>query len=273
MVELADVLADYEAESAVLDGILAALPAEDWSRPTPAPGWNIGHQLGHLAWTDEVASDAATAAIGDPAAFATWTRALQTGSVSIDSAAAELAALPPQELLERWREGRRRLAASLVAVAPGGKLPWFGPPMSATSMATARIMETWAHGQDIVDALGTSREPTDRLRHIAHLAVRTRDFSFKLNKLTPPEAEFRVELEGPSGVLWTWGPTDAVERVSGPAEDFCLLATRRRHRDELAVTAQGPNAETWLDIVQAFAGPPGEGRKPGTSRLGSGPAA
>ena len=129
-------------------------------------------------------------------------------------------------------------------------------------MATARIMETWAHGQDIVDALGAVREPSVRLRHIAHLAVRTRDFAFKANKLTPPGDEFRVDLSGPSGETWAWGPEGAAERVTGTAEDFCLLATRRRHRDDVSLTAVGANADKWLDIVQAFAGPPGEGRRP-----------
>ena len=137
--------------------------------------------------------------------------------------------------------------------------------MAAASMATARIMETWAHGQDIVDALGAAREPTDRLRHIAHLAVRTRNFAFKANRLPVPEAEFRVDLTGPSGDIWAWGPEGAADRVTGTGEDFCLLATRRRHRDDLSLTAQGPGAEQWLDIVQAFAGPSGEGRQAGKS--------
>ena len=262
MVDVVDVLADFESESAALDEILLALTDADWSRSTPAPGWSISHQIGHLAWTDGAVNDAVAAASGAPAAFAALTADLSSGAVSIDSAAAELASLPPTQLLEQWRQGRRRMATSLSTLAPGTKLEWFGPPMSAASMATARIMETWAHGQDIADALGITREPTDRLRHIAHLAVRTRDFAFKANKQIPPEHEFRVELESPSGELWTWGPVDAADRVTGTALDFALLATQRRHRDDLSLSAQGPQAEKWLDIVQAFAGPPGEGRQP-----------
>lgn len=265
MVDVADVLADYEAEARVLDRLVAELPAGDWARETPAPGWSIAHQIGHLAWTDAVVIDAAAAANGDAAAFAALSAGLQAGTVTIDSGAAELATLPPAELLELWRDGRGRMAASLREVAPGAKLPWFGPPMSPASMATARIMETWAHGQDIADALGATREPSGRLRHIAHLAVRTRNFAFTLHKLSPPDAEFRVELSGPAGEIWAWGPEDAVECVSGTAEDFCLLATQRRHRDDLALTAVGENAEKWLDIVQAFAGPPGEGRRAAVS--------
>ena len=262
MVDVAAVLVDFAAESGVLDALVARLPDGAWSRPTPAPGWSIAHQIAHLAWTDAVVIDAAAAAGGDTAAFAALGSAVQSGAITIDAAAAALAALPPAELLERWRDGRRRVAASLRAVSPGARLPWFGPPMSPASMATARIMETWAHGQDVADALGVVREPTDRLRHIAHLAVRTRNFAFRLHRLAPPEEEFRVELAGPAGDIWAWGPEDAAERVTGTAEDFALLATRRRHRDDLALAATGPAAEKWLDIVQAFAGPPGEGRQP-----------
>src|SRR6185312_16698893 len=103
----------------------------------------------------------------------------------------------------------------------------------------------------VADALGIVREPTQRLRHIAHLAVRTRNFAFKLHKLAPPEEEFRVELQGSAGDLWAWGPEDAAERVAGTAEDFALLATQRRHRDDLSLAAVGAAANTWLDIVQA----------------------
>jgi uncharacterized protein (TIGR03084 family) len=142
-------------------------------------------------------------------------------------------------------------------------MPWFGPPMSAASMATARLMETWAHGQDVADALGATREPTHRLRHVAHIAVRTFGWSFAVNGLEAPEVPVRVELVGPDGERWAWGPEDAADRITGPAVDFCLLATQRRHRDELAVTAVGAAANAWLPLAQAFAGPPGAGRGKG----------
>lgn len=134
--------------------------------------------------------------------------------------------------------------------------------MSTASMATARLMETWAHGLDVAEALGVTRAPTDRLRHIVRLGVRTRDFAFGVHGLTPPFEEFRVELVAPSGELWSYGPEDAPQRVTGPALDFCLLATQRAHRADLALTAEGEGADRWLDIAQAFAGPPGDGRAP-----------
>jgi uncharacterized protein (TIGR03084 family) len=123
-------------------------------------------------------------------------------------------------------------------------------------------METWAHALDVYDALGTSQEPTDRIRHIAHLGVRTRNYAFGVHGLEPPAEEFRVELTAPSGALWTWGPEDAAQSVTGSAYDFCLRVTQRRHRDDLDLVATGPDADRWLDIAQAFAGPAGVGREP-----------
>ncbi len=257
MADLASVLADLTAESDDLDRLVADLEPAAWATDTPAVGWTIAHQIAHLTWTDV----ASLAAIGDPDEFARLLQAgMQDPTGFVDAAAERVAATPPDELLRRWREDRKRLADALAAVPAGQKIAWFGPPMSAASMATARIMETWAHGQDVADALGVERIPTARIRHVAHIGVRTRNFAFQLNQLTPPAEEFRVELTGPDGDLWTWGPDDAAQRVTGPALDFCLLATQRAHRDDLALTADGPDADRWLSIAQAFAGPPGNGR-------------
>jgi uncharacterized protein (TIGR03084 family) len=258
--DLSGVLADLSAESAALDDLLSSLPESEWQRATPAEGWTIAHQIGHLAWTDDIAALAAT----DADAFAAALQAaLAEFDGYVDRAAAEWATRAPAQLLTTWRAGRTALADALTAVPPGTKLPWFGPPMSPTSMATARLMETWAHGQDVADALHVARPVTDRIRQVAHIGVRTRDFAYLIRELEPPTDAFRVELIGPSGEMWTWGPDDALQRVTGPAVDFCLLVTQRRHRDDLALVAEGVDADAWLDIAQAFAGPPGEGRTKG----------
>lgn len=260
---LDDVLADLRIEGDELDGLVAGLHDADWARPTPAPGWTIAHQIAHLAWTDGLTLLAAT----DPDGFAgTVRQAAGNPAGYVDAGAAEGAAEPPPRLLARWRRGRSALLDALAAVPPGTRLPWFVAPMSPTSMATARLMETWAHGLDCADCLGVRRPPTGRLRHVAHIGVRARDFAFHVNGRQPPGEPFRVELTGPAGELWTWGPEDASQRVIGPALDFCLLATQRRHRRDLAVTAVGDDADAWLDIAQAFAGLPGAGREPGRSR-------
>ena len=180
----------------------------------------------------------------------------------VDAQAEALSQLTASDLVARWRVGRESLARALREHPPSEKMPWFGPPMSAASMATARLMETWAHGMDVGDALGEAYRPDAAIRHVAHLGVRTRDFAFVAHGEQPPAEEFAITLVTPDDDVWTWGPPDAAQSVTGPAYDFCLLVTQRRHRADLALEAVGADAEHWLDIAQAFAGPPGEGRSP-----------
>nr|BEK65006.1 TIGR03084 family metal-binding protein [Kitasatospora purpeofusca] len=263
---LTGLLADLRAESEVLDGLVAGLEPDGWALDTPAAGWTVAHQIAHLAWTDDWSGLAARA----PEAFVADSRRifgelLAAGADPVEDGAAHGAAEEPAALLTRWRAGRERLATALAAVPADTRLPWLGPPMKAASMATARLMETWAHGQDVADALGAVREPSARLRHVAHLGVRTLGFAFTVHGLPAPQAPVRVELTAPDGALWTWGPEGAADRVAGPALDFCLLVTQRRHPDDLALTAVGEVATAWLPIAQAFAGPPGKGRRSGFS--------
>ncbi|MBJ8337891.1 TIGR03084 family protein [Antrihabitans sp. YC3-6] len=260
MADLDAVLADLAAEGADLDELVNGADAGTWAKETPAAGWTIAHQIAHLAWTDEVSIISVT----DPESFkAVVKNAWEKPTTFVDDAAEELAEIPTPELLERWRASRKDLITALSGVVPGRKLDWFGPPMSAASMATARIMETWAHGQDVADTVGVRRSPTARLKHVAHIGIRARNFAYSLHNETPPTDEFRVELLAPDGTTWTWGPEDAAQRVTGPALDFCLLVTQRRHLDDLAVEAVGPDATHWLSIAQSFAGAPGTGRAPG----------
>ncbi|MBH5336401.1 TIGR03084 family protein [Streptomyces pactum] len=253
------VLEELRAEGAALEALVAGLDDREWATPTPAPGWTVAHQIAHLAWTDDRALEAAT----DPERFAgEVARAAAAPERFVDEGAEEGARLPPAELLARWRTGRSRLHEVLAARPPRDRLPWYGPPMSVPSMATARLMETWAHGEDVADALGVRRAPTARLRHVARIGVRARDHAYAVRGLTPPGEEFRVELTGPGGEVWCYGPEGARQRVTGPALDFCLLVTRRAHPGDLAVRAEGPDAERWLGIAQAFAGPPGPDRPP-----------
>jgi uncharacterized protein (TIGR03084 family) len=251
------VVADLRAESDELDALVADLTADGWRTPTPAPGWTIAHQVAHLWWTDRVAVVAVT---DEPGFSALLAEAGKNPTGFVDAGAEELALTAPAELLAGWRRDRTRLHDELLRVEDGRKLPWFGPPMSAASMATARLMETWAHGLDVADTLGVVRPATDRLKSIAHIGVRTRDFAFSVHGLEVPAEPFLVELRAPSGASWSWGPADAAQRVTGSAEDFCALVTQRRPRAELDVTAVGADAQKWLMIAQAFAGPPGAGR-------------
>ncbi|MDN7121096.1 TIGR03084 family protein [Nocardioides sp. ChNu-153] len=270
---LAGVLADLDALSVRLDALVAPLPEADWRRPTPAAGWDVAAQVGHLAWTDVAATAAAGAAAGAKEPWdALVLQAMSDPEHFVDTSATEGGAVPPATLLADWRDRRATLQAALRELAerhPGAKMPWFGPPMSPTSMATARYMETWAHGLDVADALGAPVEHDDGVRHVCHIGVRTRAFSHLNRGEEAPTAEVRVELVGPSGATWTWGPEDAAQRVEGPAVDFAQLVTQRRHRADLALRATGAEADHWLDVAQAFAGPPGPGRAPAGTDTGT----
>ncbi len=252
---------DLRDEYASLDGLVADLTDEQWALDTPAAGWTIAHQIGHIVWTDRVSLLAAT----DPDEFAAQLAVAGQDPLGFVDAAAETeAARPPARILADWRETRERLLQALVAVPDGVKIPWFGPPMSASSMMTARIMETWAHGLDVADALGVQRRVSDRIRNVAHIGVRTRDFAYMVNGREAPAEPFRYELTGPGGDVWTWGPPEASNIVRGSALDFCELVTQRRAIEDLDLELVGADAVEWSSIAQCFAGPPGGGRAPST---------
>jgi uncharacterized protein (TIGR03084 family) len=263
---LEGLLADLKAESDQLWNAVAGLDALSdtggWQTPTAAPGWSVATTIAHLLWTDEVAAIAAST--GTPEGKDAWDTlvlvAIADPTGYVDQQAIEVARLSPQALLARWGKAREALPAALRAVPDGVKMPWFGPPMSPASMATARFMETWAHSLDVYDAIDVAPEVTDRIRHVAHLGVRTRNFAYSVHELEPPTEEFRIDLVAPSEDVWSWGPEDAAQTVTGSAWDFCLLVTQRAHRDDTDLVAVGDDASRWLSIAQAFAGPAGEGR-------------
>jgi uncharacterized protein (TIGR03084 family) len=255
-----DVLTDLCAEGDDADRLVAGLTPAQWALPTPAPGWTVAHQVGHLAGGDELALLAVT----DPAAFAARRAEFAHDFDTVaDAEAARAATAASADLLSRWRAARGGLCDALAGVPAGQRVPWVTGPMAPATLATSRIMELFAHGQDIADALGVRRVPTARIEHVARFGVRTRDFAYMSRGLTPPAEPFRVELAGPDGQAWAWGPQDSSQAVTGPAVDFCLLVTQRRHRADLALTARGGDADEWLNIAQAYVGRPGPGRAPG----------
>jgi uncharacterized protein (TIGR03084 family) len=265
---LPGLLDDLLAETDVLTAMLAPLDDAGWDRPTPAARWAIRDQVSHLAWFD----DAATLAATDPDRFrAEAAAAAQAGSAASfpDQIAAQYRQLPVAELRGWLQRARAEYVRELRGLSGRTRLPWYGPDMSAASSATARLMETWAHGQDVADALGVQRPATGRLRHVAHLGVATFGFSFLLHGRPVPAEPVRVELSGPSGESWTWGPAAAPDSVTGAALDFCLAVTQRRHLDDTGLRTTGPVAAEWMSIAQAFAGAPGPGRSPGQFRAGS----
>lgn len=249
------VVADLRAEQADLR---ALVEDADLHAATPAQGWDVQDCLAHLIGFDAEELRAAA----DPDGFLAMLPAIVVDVPAfMDGLVLSRRGLGREQLLGEWQAGFDAMVAALEDVPEGTRVPWYGPPMSARSALTARLMEYWAHGQDIADGLGALRPATDRLRHVCHLGVRTRQFSYVNRALPVPDGDVRVELEAPSGETWTWG--EGPDAVRGPALDFCLLVTQRRHRADLALTATGPLADSWLDVAQCFAGPPGPGRPRG----------
>lgn len=255
-----DVIADLTVEAEEVDALVADLGEDGWQLATPAPGWTVANQIAHLAFIFRLAGTAAA----DPELFAAMTaKASANFEAAVNGALREFANDPPEVLLTKWRAERDAAIKALAAVPPDQVVPWLVRPLPPAVLACAGIMELFGHGQDIADATGVRREYTDRLWHLAWFATLTWDFGYQSRGLTPPDTQLRFELTAPSGDTWEFGPHNADQRITGPAADLCLLVTRRRHRDDLALTATGAHAEHWLDIAQAYRGPAGEGRSPG----------
>jgi len=260
---LVDLDAEYDALRAVVGGL--ADDAPEWDLPTPAEGWAVRDQISHLAYFD----DAGRLAMEDPDAFArTVDEVLAATGDPMEVHLARGRSMGGDALLEWWGTAHRQMVAVFARADPSVRVPWFGPPMGVLSFISARLMETWAHGQDVCDTLGVQRPATARLRHIAHLGVRARPFSYVVRGRDVPPGRIDVVLVGPDGDEWRWEIGEAtsddaeVATVAGPALDFCLAVTQRRNSADTALVVTGALAEDWMSVAQAFAGPPGPGRPP-----------
>jgi uncharacterized protein (TIGR03084 family) len=251
---------DLAAETADLVAILTSLDEPTWDRPTPAPGWSIRDQVTHLAYFDDVSTLGAT----DPERFRLeYASDLADVDGMVDRVTAAYRQLSGADTLAWLQQARSGFITAVSGLDPAVRVPWFGPAMTLASAVTSRIMETWAHGQDIADTVGATRPATNRLRHVAFLGARAVPNSYRSHGLPEPATGIRIEVTGPDGDRWTFGPEDATDVVRGPVLDFCLVVTQRRHPDDTDLRAEGPVATDWLSIAQAFAGPPGQGRQPG----------
>src|SRR4051812_23199397 len=264
-VNMNELVDDLQAETDALASLLRPLDAAGWDTPTPAAPWTVRDQITHLAYFDEAVVVAAT----DPDRF----RAERSEALDVDDFTQRIAEQhrsdPGPSVLAWLLDSRQAMIDAFAALDPSARVPWYGPDMSLASSLTARIMETWAHGQDVYDALATPHPQTSALRQVAHIGVRTFPNSYLARGLEVPQVEVRVELAAPDGAPWAWGPEGAADVVRGPALDFCLVATQRRHVDDTALVIEGPVATQWMSIAQTFAGPPGVGRQPGQFAAGA----
>lgn len=260
---LRGLVVDLGDEVDALAAVVDVLPASELLLSTPAAGWTVADQLGHLAAFDE----RGTRAVEQPEDFRAEVAALRADGPAdpVEAAVADARQMAPTEVRDWWHRAAHTMQRAAASLDPAQRLPWYGPDMGAASFVTARLMETWAHGQDVRDALGLPPSVSARLRHVIDLGVRARPYSYVVRGREVPDGPVRVLADVPpaaGGGVWTWGPEDAAAEVRGPAVDLALVLTQRRHLLDVDLEVTGSLAEDWLGIAQAFAGPPGPGRPP-----------
>lgn len=257
------VCADLLDECRELAALAQTLTPRQWRTETGFFGWTPWDEIAHLCFFDETGLLAASDAAAFDEAAAVLTAQMAAGREISAIAREKYAAMDGPQLLAHWRACFDALAGVLASLDVRARLPWYGPAMSARSFATARIMETWAHGQDIFDAMGVRRPPSHRLKHIAHLGAGTFAWTFVNRGLPVPTPAPYVELRTADGGTWTWGAVSSEHYVRGPAEDFCLLVTQRRNVADTALRYGGEPAASWLSMAQCFAGEPATPPAPG----------
>jgi uncharacterized protein (TIGR03084 family) len=255
---------DFQAEADELRRLLAALQDTDWERATLFKGWTVNDVVQHLHAGDLMAA----ASVAGPGPFAQMRAEIQAlrdrGMSRVEETRHRLGPLKGRSLLERWYAQVTNLCDRLSALPPDTRLKWAGPDMGIRMFTTARQMETWAHGQAIYDLMGAERQPTDRLRNIAEIGVRTYGWTFANRGLPIPGPAPYVRLTAPSGSTWEWNAPPSEHAVEGSALDFCQVVTQIRNVADTALQVTGEPARIWMSLAQCFAGPPEDPPPQGT---------
>jgi uncharacterized protein (TIGR03084 family) len=262
-----DICSDLLAEYRDLAALCETLTPPQWLQRSEFYSWTPWDEIAHLCYFDETGLQSARDPEGFACDAALLNQRMERGEEISALARAQFGSLNGPALVERWRVLHGSLVDALSKLDPKVRLAWYGPPMSARSFATARLMETWAHGQDVWDVVRRRRPQTPRLKHIAHLGATTFKWTFINRKLEVPSIVPYIELAAPGGGVWTWNEPSAENLVRGSAEDFCLLVTQRRHLDDTELQYGGEAVRQWLSMAQCFAGPPADVPAAGVRRV------
>lgn len=254
---------DFREECRALAKILASLNDGDFDQPTLFKGWTIDDVLGHL----HMFNVAAETTLAGEAAFATFfapiAEGLGAGQTLLQTQFPWLDGLRGRRLYEAWRDTCESVADAYAAADPKQRVKWAGPDMSALSSITARQMETWAHGQEVFDALGLQRQDKDRVRNICHLGVSTYGWTFVNRGLPVPDPAPHVRLTAPSGAVWDWNVPQPDNMVTGSAVEFAQVVTQTRNIADTALVTRGDAVSDWMAMAQCFAGAPETPPAPG----------
>jgi uncharacterized protein (TIGR03084 family) len=254
---------DLRAEADDLRDFLATLGGDDWAKPTLFMKWTPWDVVAHLHFFDRVSllalTDEEAFAVKRKDLIASFTKGETTGEV----ARREFGPLEPGDLLERWHTACHEMADQLGGSDPKRRIPWFGPDMGVRMFTTARLMETWAHGQEVYDLMRVRRTHTDRIESIAVIGMKTFAWTFVNRGLEVPGSPPYVRLVAPSGAIWEWSEPSESERITGDAVDFCHVVTQGRNVADTGLEVVGEVATRWMSIAQCFAGGPADPPKPG----------
>jgi len=261
---------DFRAEADELHELLGALTEADWDRATLFKQWTVNDIVRHLHDGDRMAA----ASVAGPDRFARFRAERQAlldrGLTRLEAARHSLGDLTGPRLLERWHAQVASLCDQLAAMPSDARLKWAGPDMGVRMFTTARQMETWAHGQAIYDLLDRTRAPTNRLRNIVEIGVRTYGWTFANRRRDVPGPVPHVRLTGPSGAIWRWNDPTPENAVEGDALAFCQVVAQTRNIADTALRVTGEPARIWMSLAQCFAGPPEDPPAPGLRRAGGG---
>ena len=255
--------ADFYSESAALHALLADADPTRFDEPTQFKDWSINAVLQHLHFWNQMAAFQVTdeerlvSTLGDVLNYKDGMRAFE---------AAQLGGLVGEALLQAWWQGAEEAAKIFETCDPKARLKWAGPDMSARSSITARLMETWAHGQEIYDHLGVVRKNEDRIQNIVVLGVNTFGWTYKARRETPPGPMPHLVLTAPSGARWTFGEENEASRIEGLAEEFCQVVTQTRNIADTTLKLTGEVATDWMSKAQCFAGAAHAPPPPGTRK-------
>jgi uncharacterized protein (TIGR03084 family) len=255
---------DFRDESDALFALLDALDDRDWSRNTQFKQWTINYIVVHL----HIGNHLADLSLTDGDAFTEFVRDLaaarKQGSRRLDSTQAWMGGARNRDLLNRYRDFYREMTDRFAVAEPRKRVKWVGPDMSVLSSITARLMETWAHGQAIYDLLGQERSVTDRIKNVAVIGINTFGWTFTNRGLPVPADRPYVRLTSPSGATWEWNEPNEKNLVEGSAVEFCQVVTQTRNIADTRLKVVGETATAWMSIAQCFAGPPEKPPPPGT---------
>ncbi len=243
---------DLAAEQSVLDALVASLDEQHWATTSPAAGWNVRDEIAHLAFFDDVAT--ASLSGGGEARFAELDAAMRAGDTDFISSPGK--GKSGREVLAWWRRARSAELEAFRRIQPDSRVPWGPMRMTAASLCTARLMETWAHGLDCFSALGVAPVDGERLRHVCHIAYRAIPHALAQAGLAMPARldDLVVEVRSPGGdELWRYGRPEAPNRIEGAAAEFARVGVRRMPLAEATtLRAGGPLAELALPHLKAY---------------------